>query len=411
MFVLDFTFMQGGRQLFEKFFFLLSILSTFLTACAGSLSQDSHKNTLPAGATRIYAVPQSFLDKSTWRVILHNLSWELFNHARAYRPQEKEWCAPGRVCVTLTICADSQKTVCQTIDDIAVDTGSVGLRLSREALSPALATALEKSKRKDGLSGFGTDKKNMNVSVEYKTLAYVHGTPFDSRGPRKIYVMYTQKDAKNRPIFKDFEKKRTSSRLPIFYNNFYNRQFMNGILGIRLSIATEKEDRVTKVIADSPYKIVFSKSERSGYIKKITPEKASSILARSLTSKDAKKACCVLVDTGTPQSMVDYKDEVTTEKITLRSLSSKEKALIVFSKELSLKTHGAAKWPPPSDKMLLISLDIRPESQKIIGLPRMWGKTAYFLLPIYTKLGDTLYSDHKLCCYYHGAFASAVYVH
>ena len=371
--------------MFKKYFFLLSILSTLLTACAGSPSQDFHENTLPPGATRIYAVPLSFLDKTTWKVILHNLSWELFNHTRAYRPQEKEWCAPYRVCVTLTVCADARRTVCQTIDDIAVDTGSVGLRLSREALSPALATALEKSKIKDGLSEFGTDEKNMNASVEYKTLAYVHGTPFDSPGPRKIYVMYTQKDAKNRPIFKDFEKKRTSSRLPIFYNNFYNKQFMNGILGIRLSIATGKEDRVTKVIADRPYKIVFSKDERSGYIKKITPEKASSILARSLTSKDTKKACCVLVDTGTPRSRVDYQSEVPTEKIVLSSSS--------------LKTETT------------ISIDLRTKNSHVVGLPQMWGKTAYFLLPIYTKLGDTLYSDNKLCCYYHGAFASAVYGH
>ena len=52
--------------------------------------------------------------------------------------------------VTITICAPGSTTVCQTIDHIILDTGSVGVRLLQPALSPALLAALPAEKSAGG---------------------------------------------------------------------------------------------------------------------------------------------------------------------------------------------------------------------------------------------------------------------
>jgi len=45
-------------------------------------------------------------------------------------------------CVSVKVCAPGSTTTCQTIDGLLLDTGSVGLRVFKQALSPALAAAL-----------------------------------------------------------------------------------------------------------------------------------------------------------------------------------------------------------------------------------------------------------------------------
>ena len=333
------NFFKERRNTVRKEFVLCLVFLASLTACAGQPLQISSK-TIPPGATRIYATPPSFLDKTTWKVIFYDFSRKLFRRVHAFRPPAKDWCAPGRVCVTLTICADPHKTVCQTIDDIMIDTGSVGLRLSEEALSPALVKALRHKKYgHDKVTSWGLDDKKPNIDVEYRTAAYIHGTLFDNPGPRTIYVMHKSQEVENMPIFELLKKMYKKSR----FMDTYEESNINGILGIGLTTSADPTiihiDPAT-IIANTTYKIVFSKDERSGYIEKLSPQKAATIINNSLVSKNIKKICCDLVDTGTSIA-TDY------------------------------------------DKS---------EKFGIIGLPQiLLKKTAYFLSYNFTKLGETIY--------------------
>ncbi len=49
---------------------------------------------------------------------------------------------PNKGCVKVTICAPGSTTNCQVINDILLDTGSYGLRIFAQALTPSLAQAL-----------------------------------------------------------------------------------------------------------------------------------------------------------------------------------------------------------------------------------------------------------------------------
>jgi hypothetical protein len=57
-------------------------------------------------------------------------------------PASSSFVAVDTLYVTLTVCAPGSTTNCQTIDHVQVDTGSYGLRLLSQVLSPALAAAL-----------------------------------------------------------------------------------------------------------------------------------------------------------------------------------------------------------------------------------------------------------------------------
>lgn len=61
----------------------------------------------------------------------------------AHCPQQAALNTP---CVSVKVCAPGSTTTCQTIDGLLLDTGSVGLRVFKEALSPDLAGALPQVK-------------------------------------------------------------------------------------------------------------------------------------------------------------------------------------------------------------------------------------------------------------------------
>jgi hypothetical protein len=57
-------------------------------------------------------------------------------------PASLNFAAVDTLYVTLTVCAPGSTTNCQTIDHVQVDTGSYGLRILSQVLTPALAAAL-----------------------------------------------------------------------------------------------------------------------------------------------------------------------------------------------------------------------------------------------------------------------------